>query len=479
MKKIFDIFRVRREERWMALVILFLLVMTNTLVICHYYHLLTPLQRFYWPLFIHNFHISGFDPITYSVVSDWTAGYNVYRHPLLAFYMYVPYLLNQALMHLTGINCAIFIMAVIQIFCAFYSAIFIDRIFREIIGLSIATAHLLTFFYFSFAFVLLSAMVPDHFILSMMLLLLALYISGRRMKNHHKLKTWQGVLYFVLTAGTSLNNGLKIFMSGLFVNGKSFFRPHYLLVAVILPAVLLWGFCRLEYRTLVWPAETARHAAKVKKDAERKKHAATLQLALAHKTDSLRRQGIITDTAKTAKAAVASKPAKPGKPAPKMGAPLMQGEFMRWTDVSTSRVQSVVENLFGESIQLHTDYLLQDEMQHRPMIVHYRHAWNYIIEAFIALLFLTGIWCGRRSRFLWLCLSYFALDMLLHVVLGFGINEVYIMSAHWIYVIPIAIAYLLKTLQRRPQRALSAAVMLLTLYLYAYNIFLIGKYLIG
>ena len=128
MRKIFDIFKVKREERWLAIVMLLALVALNALVLCKYYDMFTPLKKWYWPLFIRNFHISGFDPITYSVVSDWTAGYNVFRHPLLAFYMYVPYLLNQALMWLTGKNCAIFIVAAIQIFCAFYSDLMMSRI---------------------------------------------------------------------------------------------------------------------------------------------------------------------------------------------------------------------------------------------------------------------------------------------------------------------------------------------------------------
>lgn len=109
------IFGLRREERLFAVVMLLMLVAMNSLVIIKYFDRFTPLTKYYWQLFIRNFQISGFDPITYSVVSDWTAGYNVYRHPLLAFYMYVPYLINQLLMRLTGINCAIFIVAAIQI----------------------------------------------------------------------------------------------------------------------------------------------------------------------------------------------------------------------------------------------------------------------------------------------------------------------------------------------------------------------------
>lgn len=107
----FRLFRVKREERPLATVMLLVFLALDVLVICKYYDVFTPQTTYYWHLFISKFHISGFDPITYSVVSNWTAGYNVYRHPLLAFFMYVPYLINQGLMWLTGINCAIFIVS--------------------------------------------------------------------------------------------------------------------------------------------------------------------------------------------------------------------------------------------------------------------------------------------------------------------------------------------------------------------------------
>lgn len=157
----------------------------------------------------------------------------------------------------------------------------------------------------------------------------------------------------------------------------------------------------------------------------------------------------------------------------------MGGEFMRWTDITTSRWGSVVENLFGESIQLHTDYLLQDVFRSRPMIVPYRYVFPYIIEGIIVLLFLTGIWMGRHSRFLWLALSWFLLDVALHIGLGFGINEVYIMSAHWMFVIPIAIGFLVRHCNLRFLPWLRGLLMLLTAYLLIYNGWLIGKYLMA
>lgn len=449
MKKVFHIFKIQKEERWLALIIFALLAILNGLVIAKYNAPFTQITNDYYKNFIRHFCISGFDPLTYWVLSDWSAAYNVYRHPLLAFYMYVPYLINMGLMKLTGYNCALYIAVIIQMFCAFYSMVFLYRIFREVIELGKWASHALTLLFFSFGYVMVSAIVPDHFVISMLLLILALYVSGRRMKNHHDFKIWQSVLYFLLTAGTSLNNGLKIFFSALFVNGKRFFRPKHLLLAVILPAGLLWGFCHWEYRTYVWPNEMARKEAKAKKEAAKK------------------------DSIQKAKQLAKEKTKK--KRGPKQGTPLTKVGFMSWTDISTSRTESVVENLMGESIQLHSDYLLGDELRHRPMIVKYRYWWNYAVEGAISLLFLAGIWYGRKSKYLWLVLSYFALDMVLHIGLGFGINEVYIMTAHWIYALPIAMGFLIKNAPIRFRKYLVGIVAAIALYLIIYN----GSLIVG
>ena len=446
MKKIFDIFKIKKEERWLALGIFLALAILNGVVIARYAGTFTLVTDDYYKNFIRHFCVSGFDPLTYWVLSDWNAAYNVYRHPLLAFYMYIPYLINMGLMKLTGYNCALFIAVIIQMFCGFYATLFLQRIFREVLELDKAASSILTLLFFSFGYVMVTCIVPDHFVISMLLLILALYVSGRRIKHNHPLKIWQTVVYFVLTAGTSLNNGLKIFFSALFVNRKRFFRPKYLLLAVILPAALLWGFCRWEYRTFVWPVEMARKEMKAKNDSIQK----AKQLA---RNEARKKRG------------------------PKQGAPIMKGEFMNWTDATSSRTLSIVENLMGESIQLHQDYVLQDELRHRPMFVNYRYAFNYIVEALIIILFLAGIWAGRKSRYLWLVMSYFGLDMLLHIGLGFGLNEVYIMSGHWIYALPIAIGFLLKeTRHQRYSLCLKSLLLTIGLFLLIYNGILIIGY---
>ena len=490
MKKIFDIFKIKKEERWLALGIFLALAILNGVVIARYAGTFTLVTDDYYKNFIRHFCVSGFDPLTYWVLSDWNAAYNVYRHPLLAFYMYIPYLINMGLMKLTGYNCALFIAVIIQMFCGFYATLFLQRIFREVLELDKAASSILTLLFFSFGYVMVTCIVPDHFVISMLLLILALYVSGRRIKHNHPLKIWQTVVYFVLTAGTSLNNGLKIFFSALFVNRKRFFRPKYLLLAVILPAALLWGFCRWEYRTFVWPVEMTRKEMKAKKAAEKKarqeRMAQLKQIKDSLTKDSIQRglkiitpeeiaQKAKNDSIQKAKQLARNEARK--KRGPKQGAPIMKGEFMNWTDATSSRTQSIVENLMGESIQLHQDYVLQDELRHRPMFVNYRYAFNYIVEALIIILFLAGIWAGRKSRYLWLVMSYFGLDMLLHIGLGFGLNEVYIMTGHWIYALPIAIGFLLKeTRHQRYSLCLKSLLLTIGLFLLIYNGILIIGY---
>ena len=477
-KKGFQLLRIRRDERWLAISAAVVLTALNAMVILHYYDKFTPLVRFYWALFVRNFHISGFDPITYAVLSQWQAGYNVYRHPLLAFFMYPANQLNQGLMMLFGANGAIFVMAFILIVCGVYSFLFLYRILHEVIGTGRREALLLTWFGNSMAYVMLSMMVPDHFSLSMCMLLFTLYVCGMQMKRHHPLRVRHYVFLFILTAGISLNNGIKVFLAALFTNGRRFFRPKFLLLAVILPSVLMWGFARWEYSHFVWPKEVQRKEARAKKDKQLRakiwqEYADTAQV----KDSALIAAGVKKIISQRASAKYKRDHKKASHT--HAGKPIAKGQFVSWTDITTSRWDTAVENLFGEAIQLHRDHLLGDTLIKRPVIVRYNWVITYVVEAVVVLLFLLGIIAGWRQRFLWLFLSFFAYDMLLHMGLGFGINEVYIMSAHWLFIIPMAVGYLLKAVRLPLLRyALYSLLVLLTLWLWGYNVALIGTYLL-
>lgn len=470
MKKLFQLFAIRREERWPVLLACLLFSALNGLMIWRYFDRFTAISSHYHKLFVSVFRVSGFDPLTYEVVSSWSPAYNVYRHPLLAFFMYLPNQLNQALIWLTGMNCVQFVVAAIWVVASVYSFVFLYRILREIIHLERCDALLLSALFFSFAYILLSVMVPDHFCLSLMLLLLTLYVAGKRQQQGRDMSIAEVVLLFIFTAGVSLNNGLKTFAVALLTNRWRFFRPKFLFLGVLMPALLMWGFARWEYRTFVWPKEMARKEAKAR---EVKRHRDAIYQQFVDTCQTKDSALIARGVQLIIKQKAHEKYVRDHKKVwnKNAGKPIAKGEFSRWTDISTPRWPSIVENLMGESLQLHSDYLLQDVLRSRPVIVPYRHWWNYVAELLLCVLFAAGIWVGRRECFLWTVMSCFALDMVLHVVFGFGLNEVYIMTAHWAFALPLAMAYLFRGDQKRWLRcALRTVVALLATFLMAYNL---------
>ena len=482
LKRFLRAFRVKREEALASVGSLIIMYFLNFIAIRKYFGMFskTDDNNLMWDI-IWRFRVSGFDPITYGVLTDWGQSYNVVRHPLLSLFVFPFYLINQALMWLTGLNLAQVVILFPLLFCSFYSFIFIYRITREIIGVERKDATLLSFFLFSFGYVMLTFMVPDHFAPSMLMIVLCLYISGKCMQKGRNLRIWQTVLMFLFTAGTTLSNGIKVFLDSLFVNGKHFFRPKYFLLAVILPSAIIWGVARWEDFTFVKPSKEAIRKAHIRQD----KLDTERMLAHFKDTTSLTDSATIMKVFKYQRQQQRHKEyvenhQKPGYI--NKGKPISDGEFLIWTDITTSRWDSAVENIFGESIQLHEDYLLHDTLRDRPLFVRYNNPFLYSVEALIVFLTLLGIWFGRRSKFLWMCLSGVAFDALIHVVLGFGLNEIYIMSAHWIFIIPIAISYIFRRLNDgfpiglKVSMALRCIIFLLTLHLYLYNMRLIYGY---
>ena len=442
-----------------AMVALAVIIALNVLFIYRLHELfLQPGFGPYWRVFERELHLSGYDPYTYLTVTDWDVVYETHRHPLLAFLVWPLWLFNQGMTWLTGVNCVQYIVAVPVVVSSLYSYIFLFRIFREVIRLRHDDATLMTMFTFSMAYILLSVIVPDHFTISMFLILLTLYISGICIKKGREFQWWQSAILFIIMAGVTLSNGVKVFLAGFFVNLKDFFRPKYLMLAVVLPAALLWGIAVWEHHAFVEPRQQAREAMKQRKAEEEKTRVAQMspEARARFEAKKAKREMVLQRQA-----------AKTGKPMEDKG-------FLKWTDISTSRWQTVYENLFGEAIQFHRQHFLEDTLVGRPVFVPYLSWFSYVVEAIVVLLSLVGIWFGRRNRFLWLCLSCLAMDMGIHLVLGFGINEVFIMAPHFLFVLPIATAFLLREVKGHSIRLTIVA---LTAYLLTYNGILLTHFL--
>ena len=485
LKRFIDIFRIRSGERKECLIALVWFMALNLVSIVTYWEKLHVVTGNYRKLFVSKYHVSGFDPLTYVVVSDWDTSYNVYRHPLLAFFFWPLSMTNKALISVTGMNWALPLMGVVLTVCGTYSFLFLRRILHDVVGLGQRDSNLLCAFFFSFGYIMLSVMVPDHFVMSMTCLSLALWLAGEKLKRGSAMNLWQTIGLFLLTAGVSLNNGLKIFLMAMVTRRRRFLEWRYLLLGVVLPALLLWYFARWEYRQFVLPNELARKEIKARKNKEyvekiRREVKDSLQNSRASALSVEKGAGVAADSVlietNVERIQRERAKAKYKRDSQKIwnvnkGKPFMEGEFMGWTDKSTPRWRSIVENVFGEAIQLHRDYALGDALRNRPAIVNYSGYWRYVnygVEALIAVLFLVGIWMGRRQLFLWTVMSCFLMDMVLHLGLGFGLNEVYIMTAHYMFAVPIAVAYVLKHFKKE-RILLRAAITVVTLFLLIWN----------
>ena len=83
------IFKIKKEERVATSFFLLWQITLHIIVIAKYWQLFSVFNaKTYRKVVLNNFHISGFDPLTYLVVSDWKLDFDVTRHPLLAPFYY-------------------------------------------------------------------------------------------------------------------------------------------------------------------------------------------------------------------------------------------------------------------------------------------------------------------------------------------------------------------------------------------------------
>ena len=436
---------LRKEERPVALVALVVFVLLNAMLIYNHYDSFTRGAHVgFWSVFYNHLGMSGYDVFSLIFISCMRLHWNALRHPLFVAVLLPLYWINHTIMPPTEFNFAVFLMAAVLVACDVWGVILLHRILRDIVGCTRKDTLWLIALFYGFAHIMITTMVPDHFALSLPLLLLTLLLTGRKLQEGKRFTYLQQALLFMLTAGITLTNGVKVALAAWFAAGKKVFSwrsiASFVVPTLLLALVVVW-----QQKAIIEPQEQGIkriEAAIKKKDPERVDK-------LKEHNDFVKQQN---------GQALAEK------------VPLLE-----WSDMTTSRWKTVVHNLFGESLQLHRDHLLEDVQQTRPVFVAYSHRFNYFVEGVVLMLLLAGAWVARRSKFFLVVVSWFGFDMLMHIGFGFGINEVYIMTAHWAFIIPIAIGYLLS---RKPQIQARPLVAVTALWMWAYNAKIICGYLL-
>lgn len=435
---------LRKEERPIAGVALVVFAALNALLIANHWQSFTRGAHVgFWSVFYNHLNMSGYDIFSLIFISCMRLHWNTLRHPLFVVLLLPLFGLNRLIMPPTEFNAAVLLMGALLVAADVWGAVLMHRLLRDVVEVRRVDAALLTALFYGFAHVMIATMVPDHFALSLPLLLLTLLIAGRKLKEGKPMKLWQSALLFFLTAGVTLTNGVKVALAAWFVNGRKVFSWRSI-AAFVVPTLLLGAIYVWQQDAIVAPQER-----KIKR----------IEAAVAKKDPArIAKLNEHNDFVKQQNGEALTK-----------NVPLLE-----WSDITTDRWQSAVDNLFGESLQLHRDYLLEDVQQTRPVFVQYRSALNYVVETLLVVLLAVGAWTARREKFFLMVLAWFGFDMLMHMGFGFGLNEVYIMTAHWAFIIPIAAGYILRRSNSMAPRVLVAA---LAVWLWAYNAAIVIGYL--
>lgn len=445
---------ISRHKESMLITLLGFIIMAslNNMMLQWQPDLFTSTRYGAWSQFWNHGEFSGFDTYTYIVVTSFRPVYVLSRHPILAMMMWPFYEVNEALRDEFGINCAIYVVAVLWSLLATCSWVLMYRILRKIIEMSWQVSLLLTLFFFSLSHVMIITFFPDHMGITLPLVLLAIYLAGRAIKQQRTMPLWQSLSLAFLATGVTTTNIVKVGIADFFtqIGKKPFAKVCRHFLCYLIPLALLYGAYAIQMDT------TQRAEQELAQDIVEKKAEKNEAFARKHKAEQ----------AKMAKIKEQQ---------------IFDNPIVTNTEYHIDRLPSLVENVFGEGLILHEDYLLKDANRegHRPVLVRYNHWCYYAVEATIVVLFLAGLWFGRRDRIMWIAFSIFLVDMLLHVGLNFASSDVYIMTAHWAFVLPIALAYLIKKVSK-PMQALTLTLTLtLTFFLWWHNLSLIAKHILG
>lgn len=442
----------KKELIIMTITGILLMACLNVMMLQYHYDIWTNPKVGFWSAFFPRFEISGFDSYTYITVSSWRPLYVLSRHPLLAAMVWPLSELNSWLMEEYKINCAIFIVAAVWTLLALASWLLTFRIMRRSLHMSFGISALLTAWFFSFSHIMLVTFTPDHMSITLPLLLLTVYLAAKAIECGRAMPLWQSLPLLFISTGVTLTNMVKIGLADVFTQWgrKPFGRIVLHFTAYLVPLAIIAGLYFYQMETTQAEETRSNNELMTKKAQRDPAFAQRWEKDKENRKEMRKKQ-------------------------------LLRLDIVTNTEHHIDRLPSLTENIFGEGFILHDRYTLQDANRSRPALVRYTHWWCYAAEALIVLLFIAGVWCGRRSRLMWMTFAMFLFDMLLHVGLEFANSDAYIMTAHWAFCIPIAVAYLVKAVKTNivASAIVTGTILALTIFMWGYNLTLIWGHLVS
>lgn len=117
------------------------------------------------------------------------------------------------------------------------------------------------------------------------------------------------------------------------------------------------------------------------------------------------------------------------------------GNAFEYVKPTASRLHYLWHNFLSEPLLFHSETGIFYNPESR-ILAPYPSVLFQCAIALVCLLVIYSVIINRRNFIVRLFLSFFAIDMLIHFILGYGVDESQLFCAHWFYFIPILIGLL-------------------------------------
>lgn len=358
----------------------------------------------FWGLLLFYLSYSVFIIFTTSIVDNISVGTDLYfsydnplilehgrtqisGHPLLIFFYYPFVLLGNGLVLLTTAKVKTLFFIMLSSSMISLSCVYIFRYIREVLNIKKTIAYLFTLFFAFFSTNLILAFTPESFTLSALFLSFNVYYNSSYIKRGTSPPFISNVILadFFL-GGVTLTNMAKGVIPVLFFKEK---KVSILKKILILGAVFFVILLIIQVFSALFLDKNY------------------IGSIFAHKDN-------FTDESLTGMA----------------------------------YLQMIFSHFFGAPIFLSEIFSYKTIRNGIPYLVEgdYRLWWQYLFMSLICIFVVISLIRNYKEPLVQMIFLLFLVDIIIHCVIRFGINEPFIYGAHWVYCIPLLLGWLYKKL---------------------------------
>lgn len=103
-----------------------------------------------------------------------------------------------------------------------------------------------------------------------------------------------------------------------------------------------------------------------------------------------------------------------------------------------------------------TQQLVAKEVVLRPS--EYLHSWQNAAMVFLLALLIGSAFLNIRNKYVQLLLMYLSIDIVIHFIIRYGMNEAILFGGHWMFAVPILLGWLYRRLPVRMYRILDGVI---------------------